>query len=95
MPYENERSAGGAEHRIMLDGREQLTITGVEEVESFDETAIVMSTGKGRLVVRGGGLHIEQLSLDGGQMRVEGYVDSINYEDDGGTRGGLLSRLFS
>ena len=93
MTYENDRAAG-AEHRIALDGREHLTVTGVEDVESFDEYTVVTSTALGRLVVRGSGLHIEQLSLDGGQLRVEGSVDSVSYEDDGGGRGGLLSRLF-
>lgn len=93
MAYENDRALSGMSHRVTLEEREQLSVTGVEEVESFDETAVIMSTGKGRLVIRGSGLHIEQLSLDGGQLRVVGYVESLSYEDDGG-RGGLLSRLF-
>ena len=65
----------------------------MEEVESFDENTIVMSTVKGTLVVRGEDLHIEKLSLDGGDMKVEGSVDSLTYEDDRRGRGGLLSRL--
>ena len=51
---------------------EQLTVSGVEEVESFDENTIVMLTVKGTLVVRGEDLHIEKLSLDGGDLKVEG-----------------------
>ena len=34
-------------HHILLEGREQLTVSGVEEVESFDENTIVMLTVKG------------------------------------------------
>ena len=68
--------------------------SGVEEVESFDENTIVMVTSKGTLVVRGEDLHIEKLSLDGGDLKVEGAVDALSYEDDRGGRGGLLSRLF-
>ena len=93
MAYDDSRLPAEAAHHILLEGREQLTISGVEEVESFDENTIVMSTVKGTLVVRGEDLHIEKLSLDGGDMRVEGSVDSLTYEDDRRGRGGLLSRL--
>ena len=48
----------------------------------------------GHLVVRGEELHIEKLSLDGGDLRVEGSIDSLTYEDGGRGRGGLFSRLF-
>ena len=93
MAYDDSRLPAGAAHHILLEGREQLTVSGVEEVESFDENTIVMSTVKGTLVVRGEDLHIEKLSLDGGDMKVEGSVDSLTYEDDRRGRGGLFSRL--
>ena len=93
MAYENERIPRAA-HSITLEERERLSVSGVEEVESFDENTIVMLTAGGPLVVRGSGLHIEQLSLDGGQLRVEGQVESLTYEEDRGGRGGLLARLF-
>ena len=94
MQYEEKRVRPEAAHHVILEGRESLTVSGVEEVESFDETTIVMSTSKGSLVVRGEELHIEKLSLDGGDLRVEGMVDSLTYEDDGGPRAGFLARLF-
>lgn len=81
-------------HKITLVGREKLEITGVEEVESFDESTIIMSTNLGALIVRGEGLHIETLSLDGGALKVEGQVESLTYEELHEARGGLLSRLF-
>lgn len=80
-------------HHVVLEGRSSLTVSGVEEVESFDENIIVMVTVKGTLVVRGDSLHIEKLSLDGGDLKVEGTVDSITYEDDGREKGGFLARL--
>ena len=84
-----------AGHRLELLGRERLTISGVEDVERFDETGIVMSTTAGTLVVTGEDLHIGKLSLDGGELHVEGRIDSVSYEDDlGRDRGGLLHRLF-
>ena len=40
-------------HRLELTGREHLTVSGVEDVERFDETGVVMSTAAGMLVVTG------------------------------------------
>jgi len=95
MPYEESRARQEAPHHIILEEREQLSVSGVEEVESFDEATIVMYTSRGTLVVRGEGLHIEKLSLDGGDLKVEGEIDSLTYEDDRRERaGGLLARLF-
>ncbi len=93
MSYEEKRSKPGP-HHLTLEDRSKLTISGVEDVDSFDENAIAMSTTQGLLLIRGAGLHIEKLSLDGGDLAVEGTVDSITYEDRTAARGGLLARLF-
>lgn len=93
MAYEAERMRPGASHRVVLEDRAQLTISGVEEVERFDENAIILSTGLGGLEVQGEGLHIEKLSLDGGDLKVEGQIQALIYEPQGQERGGLLSRL--
>ena len=81
-------------HRLEVTGRERLIVSGVEDVERFDETGIVMSTSAGTLVVTGEGLHIGKLSLDGGELYVDGRIDSVVYEDDGPGQGGFFSRLF-
>ena len=75
--------------RIELSGRESLTVSGVEDV-----TEIVMNTSLGVLVVTGDSLHIGKLSLDGGELHVDGRIDAIAFEDAPSSRGGLLSRLF-
>ena len=75
-------------HRLELDGRERLTVSGVEDVARFDETCIVMSTCVGELVVTG------KLTLDGGELHVDGHIDSISYEEPAAGRTSLLSRLF-
>ncbi len=81
-------------HRLELEGRESLTVSGVEDVERFDESGIVMTTAAGTLVVTGEDLHIGKLSLDGGELHVDGRIDSLSYEDRAGARGGFLGRLF-
>ena len=75
-------------HRLELDGRERLTVSGVEDVARF------MSTCVGELVVTGEGLHIGKLTLDGGELHVDGHIDSISYEEPAAGRTSLLSRLF-
>ena len=75
-------------------GREKLTVSGVEDVERFDENGIVMSTSAGVLVVTGEDLHIGKLSLDGGELHVDGRIDSVAYEEGGREQGGFLRRLF-
>ena len=92
MAYEEMRVPAG-EHRIVLEDREQLTISGVEEVESFDESSILLTTAQGGLEIQGEGLHIEKLSLDGGDLKVEGLVSALIYQPESRERGGLLSRL--
>ena len=93
MSYE----AGGSRtlyHQLQLDGRERLTVSGVEDVERFDENAIVMSTCVGTLIITGENLHIGKLSLEGGELKVEGRIDSLEYEEDAPVSGGFFSRLF-
>ena len=94
MAFESEKLQNDGFHRVILEDRRRLCVTGVEEVESFDENTIVLETDKGLMVVRGEELHIEQLSLDGGELKVDGQVDSIAYEESNEMRGGFLTRLF-
>ncbi len=92
MPYDTLPPA--AAHRVELDGRERLIVSGVDDVDRFDENEIVMTTSAGTLIVTGESLHIGKLSLDGGELHVDGHIDSLLYEDTDRPSGGLLSRLF-
>ena len=92
MPYDTLPPA--ATHRVALDGRERLIVSGVDAVDRFGENEIVMTTSAGTLIVTGESLHIGKLSLDGGELHVDGRIDSLLYEDTDRPSGGLLSRLF-
>ena len=81
-------------HRLTLEGREKLTVGGVEDVERFDENCIVTTTSAGTLIITGEELHIGKLSLDGGEMQVDGRIDAVTYEDTEVRQGSFLSRLF-
>ena len=93
MPYEDLSVMG---HRLELDSRERLVVTGVEEVERFDEEEIVMRTTAGTLVVGGTELPIGKRNLDGGELQVDGAIHTLLYEDNAPAsgQGGLLRRLF-
>ena len=94
MMKDYNNTVPAAEHRLELVGRERLTVSGVEDVDRFDETGIVISTSAGTLVVTGEDLHIGKLSLDGGELHVDGRIDSVAYEEGGREQGGFLRRLF-
>lgn len=79
-------------HRLTLNARQQLTMSGVSEVVSFDDTAVVLRTELGLLTVHGKDLQLKNLSLDGGQVAVDGTVSALIYEEPKAT-GGWLRRL--
>ena len=79
-------------HKLSLSERKHLTLTGVTEVVSFDETAVVLHTALGVLTVHGQGLQLKMLSPDGGEVAVEGLVSAFIYEEP--RKGGMLRRLF-
>lgn len=94
VAYGYEEKALELPHKLTLESRSRLTMSGITEVESFDETMVVLHTTRGDLVVKGQGLHLQLLSLDGGQVHVDGTVDSITYEDTPAQTGGFFARLF-
>lgn len=73
-------------------------MTGVVEVHSFDENAVLLETVDGMVTIKGTGLHVSRLNLDKGEADVDGKVDSLTYSDRTtlAKKGeGLLTRLFS
>ena len=81
----------GLTHKLSLDQRKNLTMTGVTEVVSFDENTVVLKTGLGMLVVQGQQLQLKTLTLDGGNVAVEGQINALTYEQI--RQGGWLGRL--
>ena len=78
---------------LTLERREKAVITGVTDVERFDENEVVLSTHGGRLILTGTGLHVSSLQLEEGRLLVDGAIDGAVY--DGGAmkrRGGFLRR---
>lgn len=83
-------------HNITIEGRERLTITGVRDVASFDDNTVVLETEAGGLTIKGNNLHINRLSVDDGNLFIEGYIISCVYNDkiDVKKTGSFLSSIF-
>ncbi len=67
---------------IMLDNRSKLTVSGVNDVDSFDEQTVVAYTDYGQLTIQGRELNITKLSVESGELSVEGCVSSLIYTDN-------------
>ena len=79
-------------HKLTLNERKQLTMTGVSEVVIFEETAVVLQTALGNLVIQGQELKLKTLSPEGGQVTVDGQISALIYEEP--REGGLWQRLW-
>lgn len=81
-------------HKLTLNERRQLSMSGVSEVVSFDESAVVLRTQLGILTIHGKDLQLKNLSLEGGQVAVDGTVSALIYEEPRQQSGSWLRRLF-
>lgn len=84
-------------HSVTLDNRERASITGVVDVDSFNEQEVVAVTDAGYITLLGQDLHIVKLNLDDGQLIVEGFILAMDYGDGdeaGSKKSGFFSRMF-
>jgi sporulation protein YabP len=93
MLYEEKEKQAARPHNVIMEDRSRLSVSGVIDVESFDDRQIVAKTAKGSLIIRGSELHIDKLSLDLGELVVTGLVTDLGYEETA-PGGSLWSRLF-
>lgn len=71
-----------AVHNIIMENRKKISVSGVEDVESFDEVCVTLYTSEGMLLIKGENLHINKLSLDSGEVIVDGDISSLTYTDE-------------
>jgi len=81
-------------HSVTIEDRGKMTVTGVSDVDSFDEQTMIVYTDLGELTVRGKGLHISRLNTETGELNITGTVSAIAYTDDRSKSTGFLNRLF-
>ena len=92
-----ELNSAGRMHKVILTNRRTCTINGVNDVISFDIHEILLDTEQGMLMIKGDDLHVNRLTLEKGEVDVDGRIDSFTYSDSSGSsqrNESLLSRLF-
>lgn len=84
-------------HKMTLSNRRTCNLTGVSDVLSFDVNEIILETDQGMLMIKGKDLHVNRLTLEKGEVDIEGKVDSFTYSEQTGASNkgeSLLARLF-
>lgn len=81
-------------HNIILNDRKKLNVSGVKDVDSFDEETIIIYTELGEMTVRGNDLHINTLNVETGELSIDGSIYAIIYSDDTPKKEGFFSKVF-
>ncbi len=81
-------------HNIIMENRRKLNLTGVSDIDSFDEETVIVFTEQGELTIRGSNLHINKIDVEAGELDLEGAINSLSYTDNRPHKGGMLSRFF-
>jgi sporulation protein YabP len=89
-----EKRTAKLPHNLILENRKTLSISGVIDVDRFDEESVVALTDLGELSIRGTNLHISRLSLESGDLTLDGEIASLTYTDHQPASGGFFSKLF-
>ena len=92
-----EERTGTRPHRLMMQNRSALSVSGIQDVVSFDENQVILDTDMGLLTMKGKGLHVSRLTLEKGEVDVDGTVDSLVYSSNEAYRKtgeSLFNRLF-
>ncbi|MDR1734742.1 MAG: sporulation protein YabP [Oscillospiraceae bacterium] len=94
MAVDEKKQAPAMPHNIVLEDRRLLSVSGVSDVDSFDEHTVTIFTDLGPLVVRGDNLHINRLSVETGELLLEGLVTALIYQEQQQKSGGFFSKVF-
>jgi len=92
MPKEEKNIA--VAHNVILENRNKMSISGVNDVDSFDDRIIKAYTEMGGLLIKGSNLHIEELSVDVGELKIEGIIDSFEYTEGKRSGKSVFSKIF-
>ncbi len=81
-------------HNIIMEERKRLSVSGVLDIDSFDEQTIIAITEQGELTIRGNNLHITRLNLEQSELLVEGEISSLVYTDIRPQAKGFFAKVF-
>jgi len=82
-------------HNIIIENRKNITVSGVMDIDSFDEENVIVFTELGELAIRGANLHINKIDVNAGDLTMEGEIESLSYSESAPRKGsGFFSKLF-
>lgn len=86
---------GGVIQNLVLENREKLNVSGVNDVLSFDDQVVIIETELGLLTIKGENLKINKLSIDTSEVIIEGEINNLSYtERQIKSEGGLFGKIF-
>lgn len=94
MQFEDKNAVRDIPQNIIIENRLRMTVSGVQDVENFDDSTVVLYTNRGLLTIHGISLHVERLSLETGELAIEGEIGGLEYSREEPVSGGFWSRLF-
>ena len=81
-------------HNVIIEGRKSITVSGVSEIDSFDENAVIAITSCGGLNILGDDLHVNKLNTEDGELLVSGNIRAISYSDNTSSPKGFFGKIF-
>ena len=82
-------------HNLILEDRRNVTVSGVSDVDSFDEQSVILFTDLGELTIQGSDLHMNKLNVETGEVIIEGDIDSVSYHNEASrSSGGFFTKIF-
>ncbi len=91
----NDKGSPSATHNMIMKSRREVFLDGVFDVVGFDEKTISLKTSLGDMMIEGHDLHIRKMSLESGEVSVEGNIDGVYYASETEEKkGGFIRRLF-
>ncbi len=89
-----ESKIPGAEHKLVLLNQEQMDLSGISRVESFNPEEILLETSLGLLTIKGEGLDMHNLNLERGVVEIAGLVTEIRYSERTAGKRSILEKIF-
>ena len=88
-----ENTSNVRPHNLIMEDRKSLSISAVNQVDSFDEQTVYLYTDMGQLTIKGNNLHLDHLNTDTGDITITGTIHGMMYTNDQ-TKNGFISRIF-
>lgn len=81
-------------HNIIMENRTKITVSGVENAESYNDREIILHTSKGVLIIKGEALNLSKLNLDSGEITVGGRMNLLEYVEPKQSGGSFFGKIF-